>query len=468
MALLGLGLLLLGCYVASAHKKQVAWPLVVKALALHLLLAVCLLQWPMVRQAVAVVGQGIEALQKLAAVGGGFVFGGFISQPQALDKLFGPGGHFVFALQLIPTLVFIATLVAIGYYWKILPKVVQAMAWLMHKLVGLSGPEALSNCASVFVGQVEAQLLIKPYLAGLSRSQLLTVMCGSFACISGGMLAVYIGMGVSSMYLLSASVLAIPGSVVIAKLLEPELPHEAALALEAPLNTPLDAPEANPHPAVNVIDAAAQGAMEGWHIALSVLAMLIAFLSLMALGDALLGQVGLWAVRWGLPPQWAGLDWGHLSVATVMGLVFYPVALLLGIPAHEALGAAACLGEKLVLNEFVAYRHLLALTAAPAAGLSPLSQAILSVALCGFANIGSVAIQLGGIGTMVPQRRGDLAALGLKAMVAGNLASYLSALVVGLLLASPQVPTLAWVALAVALWCSPQAWVWAQARWVKA
>ena len=464
MALLGLGLLLLGCYLASAHKKQVAWPLVVKALALHLLLAVCLLQWGVVRQAVAAVGQGIEALQKLAAVGGGFVFGGFISQPQALDKLFGPGGHFVFALQLIPTLVFIATLVAIGYYWKILPKVVQAMAWLMHKLVGLSGPEALSNCASVFVGQVEAQLLIKPYLAGLSRSQLLTVMCGSFACISGGMLAVYIGMGVSSMYLLSASVLAIPGSVVIAKLLEPELPHEAALAL--------DAPEANPHPAVNVIDAAAQGAMEGWHIALSVLAMLIAFLSLMALGDALLGQLGQLIapllVRWGLPSHWAGLDWGHLSVATVMGLVFYPVALLLGIPAHEALGAAACLGEKLVLNEFVAYRHLLALTAASAAGFSPLSQAILSVALCGFANIGSVAIQLGGIGTMVPQRRGDLAALGLKAMVAGNLASYLSALVVGLLLASPQVPTLAWVALAVALWCSPQVWVWAQARWVKA
>jgi concentrative nucleoside transporter, CNT family len=453
--LLGIASILGVAWLCSTHRRAVDWGLILRALVLQVSLALVFTQVPQAQRAMAGVGEGIEQLQTFANKGAAFVFGGFISNPQALNTLFGPEGGFIFALKLLPVLVFVASLVSILYFLGILQIVVRLFARLVNAVLGVSGIEALSNTASIFVGQVEAQLLVKPYLKSATQSELLAMMAGSFACISGGMMAVYIGMGIPASYLLTASIMAIPGGFAVAKVLVPETDEprtKGAITLEAE------------HKAVNVIDAAAQGATEGWHIGVSVIAMLLAFISLVAFLDAGLGLVGSMLVKFGMPASIFGLSIQHLTLSSLMGWVFYPVAVAIGFPVQDALSAGSLLGSKMMINEFVAYSQLVALIKQNT--LSPVTQAMLSVALCGFANLGSIAIQLGGIGAMVPERRSDIARLGIKAMLCGTMASYLSATIVGGITRLNQVTALPiWL---IAVWLVVAAvMIWASKRFIQ-
>jgi len=426
---LGVFTFLFGSFLFSNNKKAVDWGLIVRCLGFQVLIAVLLLELPQGRAFFQQLGQWVEHIQGFANQGAAFVFGGVISKPEALAGLFGADGSFIFALKLIPSLVFIGCLIHLAYYFNILQKVVKVLAWVMNLVLGVSGAETLSNSASVFLGSIEAQMLIRPYLSTLTQSELLAIMAGSLACISGGMMAIYIGMGIPSSYLLTASLMAVPASFAISKILIPEthLPEtQGSLKLVTEQR------------AVNFVDAASQGANEGWHIGVSVITMLIAFIALVAMLDAGLGLLGKQLITWGVNAQLWGMDLTHLSMSQVLGAGFYWVAMLLGIPAEEAKFAGSLMGTKLVLNEFVAYSQLL--NGVKQGLITPQSQAIISFALCGFANLGSIAIQLGGIGAMIPERRAEIAKLGIKSMLAGNLASYLSATMAGMLLHIEHAP----------------------------
>ena len=420
---LGIGAILAVAFLLSHHKGRIDWALVLRGLALQVMLGILLLQVPFCQQVVENAGQAINSLLAFADQGAGFVFGGLVTKPQALEQLFGPGGAFIFALKLISSIIFVSTLVSLAYHVGLLQGVVRVLGWVVAKLLGASGAEALANTASVFVGQVEAQLLVKPYLGKATQSELLTMMSGSMACIAGGVLAIYIGMGIPAAYLLTASVMAIPGAMVIAKLILPET------------QTPLTRGSVQLHVeqrSVNLIDAASRGAMEGWQIGISVIVMLIAFVSLVGLADAGLGVLGRGLISLGAPAMVGSLSLASLSLASVLGGVFAWVAMLLGVAPAEAPVVGGLMGSKLILNEFVAYTQLLPLMQA-GGGLSPKAVAVATFALCGFANLASVAIQVGGIGAMVPERKADLAKLGGWALLCGTLASYLSAAWAGIL-----------------------------------
>ena len=421
--IIGIISLLFLAWGVSKHRKAIDWSVVVSGLALQLLLALFLLKVPQGQALFYGLGQGIEHLLTFADQGAGFVFGAPVSKPEVMESLFGAGGGFIFAVKLISTLILVATLVSVGYYLKLLQTFVKGFAWAVNKILRVSGAEALSNSASVFVGQVEAQLLIKPYLEKMTRSELLASMAGSMACISGGTMAIYIGMGIPAHYLLTASLMAIPGALVISKLVFPETDQPLTQG-----NVQLEVPPKG----VNLIDAASNGAQEGWHIGINVVVMLIAFISLIALIDALLGGLGSQLATWGLSLDWLGIDLAQLSMKGVLGALFYWVALAIGVPANEAGLAGGLMGTKLVINEFVAYADLLPLM--KDGSLSSNTIAIVSFALCGFANIGSMAIQVGGIGAMAPSRKAELAQLGGWAILCGTMASYLSAAWAGVLL----------------------------------
>jgi CNT family concentrative nucleoside transporter len=426
---IGVFTFLFGSFLFSNNKKAIDWGLIVRCLCFQVLIAVLLLELPQGRVFFQQLGQGVEQIQGFANQGAAFVFGGIASKPEVLASIFGADGSFIFALKLIPSLIFIGCLIHIAYYFNILQKIVKIVAWAMNLVLGVSGAETLSNSASVFLGQIEAQMLVRPYLATMTQSELLAIMAGSMACISGGMMAIYIGMGIPSSYLLTASLMAVPAAFAIAKILIPEthLPDtQGSLKLVSEQR------------AVNFVDAASQGANEGWHIGVSVITMLIAFIALVAFLDAGLGLFGKQLITWGVNAHLWGMDLTQLSMGQMLGAGFYWVALLLGVPAEEAQFAGSLMGTKLVLNEFVAYSQLL--TGVKAGLITPQSQAILSFALCGFANLSSVAMQLGGIGAMVPERRAEIAKLGIKAMLAGNLASYLSATMAGMLLHVEHAP----------------------------
>jgi CNT family concentrative nucleoside transporter len=419
---LGIGAILAVAFLLSHHKGRIDWALVLRGLALQVMLGILLLQVPFCQQVVEGAGQAINSLLAFADQGAGFVFGGLVTKPQALEQLFGPGGAFIFALKLVSSIIFVSTLVSLAYHVGLLQGVVRILGWVVAKLLGASGAEALANTASVFVGQVEAQLLVKPYLSKATQSELLTMMSGSMACIAGGVLAIYIGMGIPAAYLLTASVMAIPGAMVIAKLILPET------------QTPLTRGAVQLHVeqrSVNLIDAASRGAMEGWQIGISVIVMLIAFVSLVGLADAGLGVLGQGLISLGAPAMVGNLSLASLSLASVLGGVFAWVAMLLGVAPAEAPVVGGLMGSKLILNEFVAYTQLLPLM--QGASLSPKAIAVATFALCGFANLASVAIQVGGIGAMAPERKADLAKLGGWALLCGTLASYLSAAWAGIL-----------------------------------
>ncbi|MDG2409980.1 MAG: nucleoside transporter C-terminal domain-containing protein [Pirellulales bacterium] len=321
-----------------------------------------------------------------------------------------------FAFGVLPTIIFFSSLMSMLYYLGIMQKIVSLFAWIMQRTLGTSGAETLSAAANVFVGQTEAPLVIRPYVSKMTQSELMAVMVGGFATIAGGVLAAYVSFGIDAGHLITASVISAPAALLIAKVMQPETEHSVTMGK---VELHVQDKESN------LIEAAASGATAGMKLAINVAAMLIAFLAIIAMVNGLIGWTGTWfgfeeAHRWTLEK---GLGW-----------LFWPLAYLMGIPAADCGAAGQLLGTKMVANEFVAYLQLGELMEAGQQTFSPRTVTILTYALCGFANFGSIGIQLGGIGGVAPDRRGDLARLGLRAMIGGTLAAFMTACIAGILI----------------------------------
>ena len=406
--LLGIVLILGVSFLMSNNRKAINYRTVGVGLLMQVLLAVFILKTEVGQNLFQWLGDSINTLLGQADKGAQFVFGSLVNR-DLMIKAFGPGNDYIFFFKVVPTIIFVAVLVNMFYHLGILQRVVSFMGKGVHWLMGVSGAEALSNVASTFVGQVEAQIMIKPYLKNMTNSELMASMTGSFACIAGGVMAVYISLGVPAAYLLAASLMAAPGALVISKIMFPETEKSET---EGEVKLELSKTHAN------LVDAIAAGASEGLKVGLNVIAMLIGFIALIALVDLGLGHIGAW------------MNYPELSMNTILGKVFSVFAFAMGVPSQDIEVAGALMGKKMVVNEFVAYLDMVHLKAT----LDPKTIAITSFALCGFANFSSVAIQIGGIGELAPSRRSDLAKLGFKALIAGTLASYLSATLAGLLL----------------------------------
>jgi CNT family concentrative nucleoside transporter len=365
----------------------------------------------------------IDAILDYNLEGARFVFGDLV-----LQNKYG----YIFAFQVLPTIIFMASLMSVLYYLGIMQIIIRGLSWVMIKTLKTSGAETLSNAANIFVGQTEAPLLIKPFVAKMTRSELFNVMVAGMANVAGGVLAAYVGLLRGRIpdiagHLLTASVVSAPASFVISKLMVPEtgIPETRG---ELPKDV-------DTSPYSNVIEAAAMGATEGLEMALNVAAMLIAFIALVALTNGLLNQLGtlIHFDQWGqvfIPKGIESQGAPHLSLQLIMGWIFAPIAALMGIPFHESALAGSLLGEKVTLNEFYAYLHMSQLGNA----LSDKAMVILSYALCGFANFSSIAIQIGGIGALAPERRKDIADLGLRCVIGGSLSSFTTACVVAMFL----------------------------------
>lgn len=404
--LVGIVLILGIAYLMSNNRKQINYRTVGIGLLLQVSFAIFILKTSVGQALFDWLGKRIQTILSLADKGADFVFGPLVS-PMLLGKVFGQ--QTIFFFKIIPTIIFVAVLVNILYHLGIMQRVVAILAKGVKWLMGVSGAEALSNVASAFVGQVEAQIMIKPYLKNMTQSELLASMAGSFACIAGGVMALYISFGIPAPYLLAASIMAAPGALVIAKIIHPETQES-----ETKGTVSVEIKKAH----ANLLDAIAAGASEGLKVGFNVIAMLIGFIALIALIDLILSKTGM---------LWGQQD---LSMNFILGKVFSVFAWAMGVPSKDIEIAGSLMGTKMVVNEFVAYLELLKVKDQ----INPKTLAITSFALCGFANFGSIAIQIGGIGELAPSRRQDLAKLGFKALIAGTLASYLSATIAGLLL----------------------------------
>lgn len=415
-------LIILGlAFLWSNNRKKINYRLVVTGLLLQVVLAVFILKVPLGQEIFAWLGKAINKLLDFSQQGGQFVFGDLNKISQVLPEGVVRSGVFLFVL--LPTIIFVCVLVAMAYHVGLMQRLVAWIARFVHWAMRVSGSEALSNVASAFVGQVEAQIMIRPYLTGMTRSELLASMTGSMATIAGGVMAVYISMGVPASYLLAASLMAAPGALVISKIIYPETEES-----ETKGKVKLEVKKEHS----NIMDAISHGASDGMKISLNVIAMLIGVIALIALVDALLGYFGHLLSWAGVSLQAVGLNADNLRLKDVVGSFFSLFAIVMGVPPSESMHVGSLMGTKMVINEFVAYSDLSPMISQ--AMLSPKSIVIASFALCGFANFSSIAIQLGGIGTLVPERKADLASLGFKAMIAGTMASYISASLAGILL----------------------------------
>ncbi|PSR56562.1 NupC/NupG family nucleoside CNT transporter [Adhaeribacter arboris] len=406
--LIGIVLILGLAFLLSNNRKAINYRLVGVGLLLQFGLAVFILKTEVGKALFGYVGHSIEKLLSLAQQGSAFVFGSLVNR-EVLTKAFGVGNDYIFFFNVIPTIIFVAVLVNIAYHIGLMQIIVSGMAKVVHWAMGVSGAEAVSNVASAFVGQVEAQIMIKPYLKGMTNSELMASMAGSFACIAGGVMATYISFGVPAPYLLAASLMAAPGALVIAKIVYPETEQSETKGI-----VKLEVKKSH----ANIIDAIAAGASDGLKVGLNVVAMLIGFIALIALMDVLLNKLGLL------------IQVPTLSLNFLLGKLFAVFAWAMGVPAKDVETAGALMGTKMVVNEFVAYLDLVKIKET----LQPKTLLITSFALCGFANFSSIAIQVGGIGELAPSRRADLAKLGFRALICGTLASYLSATLAGLLI----------------------------------
>lgn len=394
-----IALLLVVAYAASAHRSAVNWRTVGGALGLQVAIAGIVLYVPAGRA-------GLEWLSSRVSGVLGYAQSG-------IDFLFGDIGRFelgfVFAFHVLPVIIFFSSLVAVLYYIGIMGWLIRVIGGALRWLLGTGRAESLSATANIFVSQTEAPLVIKPYLPSMTRSELFAVMVGGMATVAGSVLAGYVALGVEMKYLLAASFMAAPGGLLMAKLLLPET--ESLTASDA-------ATGIADEPHVNVFDAAAAGAANGLALAVNIGAMLLAFIGLIALLNGILGWMG----------DAVGVE--SLSLELLLGTLFRPLAFMLGVPWDEASVAGNLIGQKLVLNEFVAFTAFYE----DRAQLSEHSQAVVSFALCGFANFSSIAILLGGLGTLAPSRRSDVAELGLRAVFAGFMANLMSAAIAGLFL----------------------------------
>ena len=398
--LLGIVLLLLAAYGLCDNRKAIRWRTVGTALALQVLFGWMVFAVPAGRDALAALSAGVTNAIGAGQEGVDFLFGG-------LTRDNGGAVGFVFALRVLPMIIFFSSLIAVLYHLKIMGLVIRFLGGGLKKLLGTSRAESLSAAANIFVGQTEAPLVVKPYIAGMTSSELFAVMVGGLASVAGSILAGYVALGVDIKYLIAASFMAAPGGLLFAKLMKPETgtPHEGRL----------DFSEGDEKPA-NVVDAAALGASTGLKLALNVGAMLLAFIGLIALLNLLLGGIGGWFGN------------GSLSLQVILSWCFAPVAWLIGMPWGDAVNGGCLIGQKLILNEFVAYVQYVEWRP----GFSTKSEAIGAVALCGFANLSSIAILIGGLGGMAPNRRSEIARLGLLAVAAGTFSNLTSAAIVGL------------------------------------
>src|SRR5436190_2181003 len=410
------GLLLIGliAYSLSTNRRAIRVRTIVWGFSLQMLFALIVLKTSVGQDAFGYLGEQIRHLLGFAAVGSSFVFGPIGNQPvwaRIMTTVLGPEGAqygVICAFQIAPTIIFIAALFAIIYYFGIMQFVVRGFALVMNRVLGASGAESLNVAASIFMGQTEAPLTIRPYLARMTQSELMTVMTSGMAHISGGIMAAYIAFGIAPEHLLTAVIMTAPGTLMMAKMFVPETAVPETMG-----TVRLTIPKTD----VNVIDAAGRGTGEGLHLAMNVIAMLISFLALIALVNAILGHV----------PFPGG---GRLSLERIFGWVFAPIAWSMGVPWRDAPTIGNLLGTRMALNEFVAYSQLGPLKAT----LDPKSFTIATFALCGFANFSSIGMQIGGIGGLAPNRRHDLARLGLRAMFAGTLANFMTATIAGILL----------------------------------
>ncbi|MFA6260639.1 MAG: nucleoside transporter C-terminal domain-containing protein [Bacteroidia bacterium] len=420
--LIGIGLILGLAFIVSGNRKAINLRLVLSGLGLQLTAALFILKTSFGQNLFAWLGNSIKKLLEMADKGGEFVFGGLM-KPELLQPIFGDQYSFLFMFKIIPTIIFVAVLVSVAYHIGIMQIIIGFFARIVHFLMRVSGSEALSNVASAFVGQVEAQIMIKPYINTMTRSEILASMSGSMACIAGGVMAVYISMGVPAPYLLAASIMAAPGALVISKIVLPETEESATKG-----SVKLEVKKSH----ANLLDAISHGASDGLKVSLNVIAMLIGFIALIALVDLLLAKVGIGLVALGLSLDVIGIDLNHFNLNAIFGSLFSVFAWSMGVPAQDTFAVGSLMGTKLVINEFVAYSNLSDMISLQA--LQPKSLMIVSFALCGFANFSSIAIQVGGIGELAPARRADLARLGFRALFCGTLASYLSATIAGMLM----------------------------------
>ncbi len=400
ISLLGLGVFVGLSYAFSVHRQAVRWRLVAIGIGLQFIFGILILKFPLGLRIFQALGDGVSQFLSFSDQGANFVFG------EDLLKT-----YFVFAFKVLPTVIFFSSFITILYHYGILQRIVQAIAKLMQRTMQTSGSETLSAASNIFVGQTEAPLLVKPYVATMTKSELHAVMTGGFATIAGGVMAAYISFGIPAEHLIAASVMSAPAALAISKLLYPET-EESPTAGDVKLETP--------KVYSNALDAAATGASDGMKLALNIAAMLIAFLGLLALVNAVVSGLG------GL------VGFPELTVEQILAWLLAPVAWLMGVPWSEAGQVGMLLGKKTILNEFIAYLDLSELV--KNSQISERAEIIATYALCGFSNIGSIGIQIGGIGAMAPERQADLAQLGVRAMIAGSIACFMTACIAGLLI----------------------------------
>jgi concentrative nucleoside transporter, CNT family len=393
---------ILGIGVAlSRNRRAISWRVVAWGVGLQLAFAIFVLQVTAGQQLFGALGDAVKAVLGFSYVGSEFVFGEVGKQHSSLGL--------IFAFQVLPAIIFVSALFAILYYLGVMQLVVRAFAVLMNRVMKASGAESLNVAASIFMGQTEAPLTIRPFLPRMTQSELMTVMTAGMAHVSGSIMAAYIAMGIEARHLLTAVIMTAPGTIMMAKILEPETETPETLG-----GVQVEIPRTD----VNLVDAAARGTTDGLHLMLNVIAMLVSFIALVALVNGGFGWVH------------GHLPWFPQSIQAVLAWIFRPIAFAMGVPWHDSGLIGSLLGERMVLNEFIAYKDL----AGVKAQLDPLSFTIATFALCGFANVSSVGIQIGGIGALAPDRKHDLARLGVRAMIAGTLANFLSATLAGMLL----------------------------------
>lgn len=415
--IIGIVVVLFLAYLFSNNKKRINLRLVITGLALQIILGVLILRVGPVTSFFKGIGKVVEKVDQAAFQGASFVYGGIaVGKPDGSgqmlyregENLNSLGRPFIFAFNVLATIIIICILVAILYHLGIMQRIVGFLAKWMNKLLQVSGVESLSNVGSAFVGQVEAQVMIQPYIKTMTRSEIMASMTGSFACISGSVMAIYASFGVPIEFLLTASLMAAPGALVVAKILFPETEVS---------QTKGDVKISTKSQYDSLIDAITHGAGDGMKISLNVFAMVIGFIALVAL------------LNFGL--AYIHIDNEPLSLGRIFGYLFKPFAWVMGASNNDLENVGKLMGTKLAMNEFLAYSDLKNMMASGA--LSEKSKVIASFALCGFANFASVGIQIGGISVLCPERRKDIAALGLKAMLAGTLVSYLSASIAGII-----------------------------------
>lgn len=394
-------------FAFSSNRKSINKRTVIGAFLIQFFIGGLVLFLPLGKTILLGVSERVQNVIDYSNDGIGFLLGGLVSDK--MFELFG-GLGFVFAFRVLPVIIFFSSLIAVLYYLGIMQFVINILGGALQKVLGTSRTESLSATANIFVGQTEAPLVVRPYIATMTKSELFAVMCGGLASVAGSVLAGYTQMGVELRYLLAASFMAAPGGLLFAKLLIPETekPREVGPV------------ESDDHEkAANIFDAAATGASSGLKLAANVGAMLLAFISLIALLNGMLGGVGVW------------FGFEAMSIQQILGYAFAPMAWLIGVPWDECLQAGSLVGQKLVINEFFAFADFLQIKDS----LSDRTQALVTFSLCGFANLSSIAILLGGLGIMAPNRRAEIAQLGLKAVLAGSLSNFMSAAIAGFFLA---------------------------------